>query len=134
MPEHNYKIPLSKSTQDQNWSEIKSSDGKPWYCTCYRGVYVDLSFIEFKNSDFNITLDWYIRRGKKEWNGPQEEFPKDFPIDLLKQLSLWRIDRMIKDTEMILGIKEAKHFKQALNAKIEEENVNGVASNKMVSR
>jgi hypothetical protein len=109
------KIPLSESIQNQDWWNILSSDGKSTYVTNYKSVYVEISYIEFENSDFNITLNWYIRGEKEEWDSSIEEFPKEFPIDLLKHLGLWRVDRIIKDTEMILGTKEAKQFKKALN-------------------
>jgi hypothetical protein len=57
----------------------------------YKGVFVEIGYIDLENSDFNLTLDWYTR-GEQEWDSPQEEFPKDFPIDTLKWLGLWRVE------------------------------------------
>jgi hypothetical protein len=83
-------IPVTESIQNQHWLETLSN-GKNTYVTSYKGVFVEISYIDLENSDFNLTLDWYTR-GEREWDGPQEEFPKDFPIGMLKWLGLWRVD------------------------------------------
>ena len=98
MLEYKDKIPVTKSLNDQHWWEIANSNERMTYVTYYHGMFVEISYLELENLDFNLTLDWYIR-GETEWNGPQEEFPKNFPIDILKQLGLWRVDRFLEQPE-----------------------------------
>jgi hypothetical protein len=100
MIEHKDKIPVSQSLKEQHWREINHSNERMTYVTCYRGMFVEISYLELENSDFNLTLDWYIR-GEAEWNGPSEEFPKNFPIDSLKELGLWRVDRFLEQPEEV---------------------------------
>jgi len=56
-------IPVSESIQNQHWLEILSN-GKNTYVTSYKGVFVEISYIELENSDFNLTLDWYTVENK----------------------------------------------------------------------
>ena len=56
-------IPVSESIQNQHWLEILSN-GKYTYVTNYKGVFLEISYIELENSDSNLTLDWYTRGDK----------------------------------------------------------------------
>jgi hypothetical protein len=105
-------IAISESLEEQHW--LKIAGDKPGYVTRYKAVYAEISCLQCPNSDYSLELTWYVKVLPSDWIGPKEEFPKDFPIELLKRLGLFRIDRLLEDAEMILGPVSARRFRKAL--------------------
>jgi hypothetical protein len=89
------KIPVSKSVEELSWWDVETSGGRGLdSATLYRGFYVEID-----NSPDMVGIDtgfdsityWY------------EEYPKDFPLNLIKTEGLIRVDQLIAEPKLMLG-------------------------------